>query len=34
MGIDEIKQHAWLQDVEWDRLLARKAKAPFRPISI
>ena len=34
MGIEEIKHHPWLQDVEWEKLTAKKLKAPFRPISI
>ena len=34
IGIKEIKQHPWLQDVEWERLAAKKLKVPFRPISI
>jgi hypothetical protein len=31
-GIEEIKEHAWLQDVEWEKILSKKMKAPFRPI--
>ena len=33
-GIDEIKEHPWLQDVDWDKLLAKRIRAPFRPIVI
>ena len=31
-GIEEIKDHPWLADIEWDKIYHRKAKSPFRPI--
>lgn len=31
-GIEEIKEHQWLADVEWERIEQKKLKAPFKPI--
>ena len=31
-GIEEIMVHPWLCDVEWERLILKKVKAPFRPV--
>jgi len=30
-GIDDIKNHIWFLDIEWDDLLAKKVEAPFKP---
>ena len=30
-GIEEIKDHPWLADIDWDRLLQKKIKSPFKP---
>lgn len=33
-GIEEIKEHPWLADVDWDKMVQRKIKSPFKPLSI
>lgn len=30
-GIEEIKDHPWLADIDWDKLLQKKIKSPFKP---
>ena len=30
-GVDEIKQHSWMKDIDWDLLLQKKIEAPFIP---
>lgn len=30
-GIDDIKQHIWFLDIEWEDLLAKKVEPPFKP---
>ena len=31
-GIDELKDHPWLSDIQWEKLLNKKAKSPFKPM--
>ena len=33
-GIDEIKDHPWLSDIQWEKLMSKKVKSPFKPLSI
>ena len=33
-GIEEVRNHPWLADVEWERIEQKKLKAPFKPIVI
>ena len=30
-GVDEIKQHPWMKDIDWDLLFQKKLEAPFIP---
>lgn len=30
-GIEEVKSHPWLSDINWDKLLAKKYPSPFMP---
>ena len=30
-GVDEIKQHPWMRDIDWDLLFHKKIEAPFIP---
>ena len=30
-GPNEVKQHIWLRDVNWDDLYDKKVKSPFMP---
>ncbi len=30
-GIEEIKEHIWCKDINWDRYLAKKVDPPFKP---
>lgn len=29
-GIEEIKNHPWLEDIEWEKLLSKSLKSPFK----
>lgn len=31
-GFQEVKQHAWFKDIEWDKLLRKEIKPPYKPI--
>ena len=31
-GINELKEHKWMKNVNWDDILIKKIKAPFIPI--
>ena len=31
-GADEIKNHPWFQNINWNEILNKKVKAPFIPI--
>jgi len=31
-GVDDIKQHKWFKDINWQNLLAKQIPAPFRPV--
>eukprot|EP00919_Chromeraceae_sp_WS-2016_P027206 GHVR01064670.1.p1 GENE.GHVR01064670.1~~GHVR01064670.1.p1 ORF type:complete len:144 (-),score=9.81 GHVR01064670.1:328-759(-) len=33
-GINEIKNHPWFVDIDWQKMANKKLKAPFIPISI
>uniref|UniRef100_A0A7S2DXE4 cAMP-dependent protein kinase n=1 Tax=Alexandrium andersonii TaxID=327968 RepID=A0A7S2DXE4_9DINO len=30
-GVEDIKQHKWFKDVDWEMLLLKKLEAPFKP---
>ena len=30
-GINELKEHKWMKNVNWDDILIKKIKAPFIP---
>eukprot|EP00421_Protoceratium_reticulatum_P017376 CAMPEP_0168380830 /NCGR_PEP_ID=MMETSP0228-20121227/12563_1 /TAXON_ID=133427 /ORGANISM="Protoceratium reticulatum, Strain CCCM 535 (=CCMP 1889)" /LENGTH=327 /DNA_ID=CAMNT_0008393909 /DNA_START=48 /DNA_END=1031 /DNA_ORIENTATION=+ len=30
-GVDDIKQHKWFKDINWNDLLQKKIEAPFKP---
>jgi len=30
-GVDDIKQHKWFKDIDWNQLLAKEIAAPFKP---
>ena len=32
-GVEEIKNHAWMKDIDWDLLFQKKINAPFIPSS-
>ena len=32
-GIDDLKQHPWLSDINWEKIRNKQAKAPFLPPS-
>jgi hypothetical protein len=32
-GIDELKNHIWLKDFEWDNLIQKKMLSPYIPAS-
>mmetsp|Transcript_38462 Transcript_38462/g.76251 ORF Transcript_38462/g.76251 Transcript_38462/m.76251 type:complete len:321 (-) Transcript_38462:252-1214(-) len=31
-GVDDIKQHKWFKDINWQNLLAKQLPVPFRPL--
>lgn len=33
-GIEELKNHSWLADVDWKSLKEKSIKSPFIPLSI
>lgn len=30
-GVEEVMSHPWLQDINWNKMLAKKYPAPFMP---
>jgi serine/threonine protein kinase len=31
-GANDVKNHRWFSDIDWNQLLAKKIKAPYKPI--
>ena len=31
-GFDDIKQHKWFKDIDWEKLLRKELHAPFKPL--
>jgi hypothetical protein len=30
-GAEEIKEHPWCKDIDWDKVLKKKVDPPFKP---
>ena len=33
-GIDEVKDHPWLKDINWGKLIRKEIDSPYTPIPI
>jgi len=33
-GINELKGHEWFASFNWEQLLSRKMRSPFKPLSL